>query len=184
MKKILYIVVPLVVIAILIFVFLFQRKQKIKQSNIGNAPSGSVSLPASLPAPTPENKGISDPVTGLELTTDKKLLEETSSGQVKLNNFAKGAEIADNGIIYLIDKENYNIGYNSTSKEFIVTLLIAGDIEKTRTDAEKDLLDKLGISKEDACKINVYLYVSAALTEDKNLSQNHGLSFCPGSQSF
>ncbi|MDP1845648.1 MAG: hypothetical protein Q8L09_02760 [Candidatus Moranbacteria bacterium] len=180
MKKILYVVVPLIVVTALLFVFLFQRKQKAEQSNISN----DSSLPASLPAPTPESTGFADPITGLKLTDDKKLLEETPSGRVKLNNFARNAEIADNGIIYPIDKENYNIGYNSTSKEFIVTLLVASDIEKARADAENDLLAVLGISKEDACKINVYLYVSAALTEDKSLSQNHGLSFCPGGQSF
>lgn len=181
MKKVLYIAIPLILIIFLSVFFLSQRKGAVKQSSENGPPSE----PATLPPSTPENRPQSaDPITKLEVTSDDKLLQDTPSGPVQIKNFAKLAEKGDNGIIYPVDKKNYNIGYNPTSQEFIVTLLATNNIEDVRQDAENDLLEALGISRTDACKLNVYLYISAALTENTALSQNHGLSFCPGSQSF
>jgi len=181
MKKILYIAIPLIILVILSLFLISQRKKVTDQPNS----EADVSDPAALPESTPGNQPQSiDPVTSLEKTSNDQLLQDTPSGQVKINNFAKMAEQADNGIIYLIDKNNYNIGYNPTSQEYIVTLLVTKNIEEIRQNAENDLLNSLGISRIDACKLNVYLYVSAALTKDDKMSQNHGLSFCPGNQLF
>lgn len=170
MKKILLFGIPAILIIILIYFFVFRNKNTTEQGTATKEIATPVSLPASN--------------TKLESTNEGKLIYKASSGNISMNNFAKNAEIADNGVIYLVDKENYNIGYNSTSKEFIITLLVNNNIENTRKEAESDLLASLDISKEDACKLKVYLYVSAAITTDKSFSQNHGLFFCPGSITF
>lgn len=180
MKKILLFGIPSLLIIVLAYFFVFRDKPTTEQSDAGATPSSVSSLPAS----TPSNNKTINPITNLENTPGGKLLYDSSSGKVAINNFTKNAEIADSGVIYPVDEKNYNIGYNSTSKEFIITLLVNNNIESSRREAENDLLSALDISKEDACKIKVYLYVSAALTKDDSLSQNHGLSFCPGSTTF
>ncbi|MFH0930209.1 MAG: hypothetical protein V1814_03080 [Candidatus Moraniibacteriota bacterium] len=180
MKKIFYIGIPLIIIAVLVFIYFYSKKQTPEQP----ATNQKTTAPVSLPTSTPSNNKTTDPITKLENSSEGKIIYNTASGNVTLNNFAKNSEIADNGIVYPVDKKNYNIGYNSTSKEFIITLLVNSNIENTRKEAEADLLTSLGISKEDACKLKVFLYVSAAITTDKSQSQNHGLFFCPGSITF
>lgn len=180
MKKIFYIGIPIIIIITVFLFFLFRKNPTNNQISTGEKTTPSVSLP---PSTSNANK-TTDPITKLERTDTGKLAEKTSSGTVEINNFAKGAEIGDNGVIYPTIKKNYNIGYNSTDDEFIITLLTTENIEATRKEAENDLLVDLGITKNDACKLKIFLYVSAALTEDKSLSENHGLSFCPGSKSF
>lgn len=183
MKKILLIGIPiLLVIVSLLYIFIFRNKTTTDQSNTGATTTNSVSLPPSTPSIN-TNKAT-DPTTKLENASGEKLLYDSSSGKITVDNFAKNGKIAPNGVIYFADKNNYNIGYNSTSKEFIITLLVKINIESARKEAESDLLSSLGIAKEDACKLKVFLYVSAALTTDNSLSQNHGLSFCPGSKFF
>jgi len=135
------------------------------------------------PAPQqPSGSGNQIPNSGSPANIEGKIPIKTSTGKVFVNDFRKNAEVASSGVLYFVEKNEYNIAYNSTGNEFILTLLVNKDIEKTRGAMENDFINSLGISREDACKLNVYLYVSAAV--DNKLSGNHGLSFCTGSQSF
>ena len=116
--------------------------------------------------------------------SEVKIKIKTETKEIPVNNFRKNAEVIENGAEYFVDKEEYNASYYPPNNEFVVTLLANQDIENIRKEAESDFINALGISKEDACKLKVFLYVSAALTTDKSLYQNHGFSFCPGSKTF
>jgi hypothetical protein len=180
MKKYLIISGLAVIVIIAVVIFSISRKNS-SNDQIGD--KETYNSPISLPSSNQNNRPI-DPVTQLKPTGDNKLVENTPSGLVTMNDFSKGAEIEPNGVIYPVFREHYNIGYNSTDHEFIVTLTVNNNIEAVRKNAENDLISSLGISKDDACKLKVYLYVSAGVTENNSLTQNHGLSFCAGSQSF
>ncbi|OGI25075.1 MAG: hypothetical protein A3J76_02475 [Candidatus Moranbacteria bacterium RBG_13_45_13] len=163
-KKLLYFAIPVLLLVIIgVFLLAFRGNKTGKQGT--DTESSSVSTSNKSPD-----------------ANNDKITIETPSGEVTLNNFKKNAEVSSSGVLYFIDKDKYNIGYNPTSQEFIVTLLVGENVENTRKDAESDLLNSLGVSRGNACKLNVFLYVSAAI--NKNLSQNHGLSSCPDSQPF
>ncbi len=179
MKKYLIIGVPIILlIAVVSFLLLHKNA-----TDTETVPQENKAAPVSLPSSTANDK-TTESVPVLGRTDAGKLVENTTSGPVTINDFVKGAEVADNGVIYPVIKKNYSIGYNSTDDEFIITLLATDGIEATRKEAENDLLAGLGIAKDDACKLKTFLYVSAALTTDDSLSRNHGLSFCPGSKPF
>lgn len=182
MKKV-FIFVALALI-IIIAAILILISQKNKQSSTLNTMQGIIpSLPSGGTASTtPTSSANSTNTSSGEAPSGEKITVKGQTGKVSVNDFKKNAEVASSGVIYFVDKKEYNIAYNSTSSEFIMTLLVNTNIESTRKDAENDLLSSLGISQQDACKLRVYLYVSAAI--NKNLSDNHGLSFCPGSKFF
>lgn len=166
-KKIFYLIIILLLIIIGTAVILSRSNKNAKQNAQEQNTSSS-------------NANVS---TDNSQSSNKDTLTiKTPSGNVVTKDFEKNAEVSSSGVIYFVDREGYNIGYNSTSNEFIVTLLVGKNVESVRKDAENDLLTSLGISQQDACKLSVFLYVSAAVNE--SLSQNHGLSFCPDSLAF
>jgi hypothetical protein len=118
------------------------------------------------------------------INSAKKININTGSGTISVNNFKKKSQVLENGFYLFVDKEKYNISYDPQYDGFIVTLLVNQDIENTRKEAENDLINSLEISEEDACKLNVFLYVSAALTTNEDLYQNHGLGFCSDGKKF
>jgi uncharacterized membrane protein len=160
-KIILYILIPAFFIIIIGTLFILNRNKKAADNNTTNQESNSN-----------------------ESTNAEKITIKTTTGEISVNNFRKNAEVIENGNEYFVDKDKYNISYDPSYQGFIATLLVNQDIENTRKEAENDFINALGISQEDACKLKVFLYVSAALTDNEELYQNHGLSFCPGAKTF
>jgi hypothetical protein len=192
-KLLLFVIIPIIVaIIIIVLVFLGVKSKKAGQNSAQQPTGAPAQLPESTEAaggsanqsPTGQGNatGTGAVISGPATSKNGRLEISTPSGQIAVNDFYKGAEITSSGVVYFADKETYNIAYNSTGNEFIVTLLVNKNIESVRKEAEAELLAKLGASRDDACKLKVYLYVSAAVSA--SLSQNHGLSFCPESQSF
>ncbi len=72
---------------------------------------------------------------------------------------------------------DYNIIYDNTSQSFTIALLTE-PIGRTRLAAEQFLLQTLGITQEQMCKLNYYVgttYLINSFYSSKNL----GFSFCP-----
>jgi hypothetical protein len=171
MKKFLYFAVPIfLVLAVATAIYFYYASKKQQTSS---PPTNGQAVPFD----TGQNK------SSLPVTNQKnEITIKSKSGNITVKNFEKNAEATSNGLFYFADNKSYNIAFNPTTNEFIVTLLINQEIEKTRKEAENELISALGISQQDACKLKVFLYVSAAIND--KLSTNHNLSFCPENISF
>ena len=77
---------------------------------------------------------------------------------------------------------NYTINYFTKDQSFLITIL-AQPIQANRDAAEQELLNELGISAADACKITVVLTVPA-FVDETHAGQDYGLSFCPNGKAF
>lgn len=114
---------------------------------------------------------------------EEKMTVETSKGTVTMNNLYKDpiSHLSDNGVEF---KENsyYYMAYYPQGNAFIIAMMNA-DIETARQMAEKDFLEILGISKDDACKLNVSLTVPMSVNAEAAGGDYH-LSFCPNGEAF
>lgn len=117
-----------------------------------------------LPTPTP-NQYSTTPVPRI-----------TISG-ISLNNFlSTGEKINSHDDILVEQKTEYEIVYLHDFNEFIITVH-EKPFEEIRKQAEQAFLDKLGISKQEACALSVSEAIPFAV--DPNLGgQKFKLSFC------
>lgn len=76
----------------------------------------------------------------------------------------------------------YSIIFFEDKTAFTI-IINARPLSETRTKAERALLEKLGITKEEACHLNVDLGVIASVDIDMS-GRNFGLSFCPNGIPF
>lgn len=79
------------------------------------------------------------------------------------------------GNVFLAEEAAYHIQYFSRDKAFNITLLDF-NLLKSRVAAQEKLLQLLGVSEEDLCKLNIYVGVPFNVSEDL-AGQNLGLSF-------
>jgi hypothetical protein len=75
------------------------------------------------------------------------------------------------------DSIDYNIEFQPEILGFLIDLR-GKDLCKARENSEQGLLDKLGITKEEACRLYVDLGVIFSVNA-KASGVNYGLSFCP-----
>ncbi len=104
----------------------------------------------------------------------------TSKGSVTVNNFYRNPSLVtpDAETVLIIATNSYNLAYNTTDSSFTIGLL-SEPLAAARTAAEAGLLQTLGISQADACRLNVAVYVPGSIDGD-HAGINLGLSFCPG----
>ncbi|MFA6106061.1 MAG: hypothetical protein WC745_00065 [Patescibacteria group bacterium] len=103
--------------------------------------------------------------------------KEGEDGMIKVNDFRKGSEKLLYGMYFLDENQNYTITYYVPGNLFGITINNS-EVKKTRSRLEKDLLKILGITKSDACKLKVSMFVPAYVNE-QYAGTNYGLSFCP-----
>jgi hypothetical protein len=126
---------------------------------------------------------------------DQTVFLQTNQGMVRAKNFYTGAAaVTRDAVLMRVDfqsKYHYGISYDTRSNQFFVVLdtYSMQEAKKYRTTAESDLLDILGISRADACKLNVDLRVNPTSIRAGNYSsdlssKNYGLSFCPSGLPF
>lgn len=72
----------------------------------------------------------------------------------------------------------FSIVYNSNNDFFGIGLL-AEPLAQSRAQAETHLLQLLGLSEEEACRLNYSVFVSVSVNP-VYANKNLGLSFCPG----
>ncbi len=118
----------------------------------------------------------------LSRNSSSKMNINTQQGTVSANNVNQSAAYKYAGGATLESAVGYAISYDSASQSFNIAITKA-PISQYRTAAEAKFLQDLGITQQDACKLNVQLGV----TYDANpslIGQNFGLSFCPGAKAF
>lgn len=103
----------------------------------------------------------------------------TVSG-VEINNVLETPlEKTSQGDSLFVKEATYQIAYLPSFNQFIINIL-SPSFEQARNDAEEAFMKKLGISKEEACRLNVSLgtpnYVNPELSGEK-----FPLSFCDDS---
>lgn len=154
MKKIL--IIGLIILIILLFaLLLIGKSQKPKTAPY---PAPTMTLPTITPFLTPSGDKI-------------------EINKIPVNNFYKTPvkENPQNDVL-IVNADNYQIVYLQQFNKFLITILNS-NFEQTRTIAEKDFLNKLGISESDACKLTV----EESTPEDINskiAGQIFPLSFC------
>ncbi|OGC80805.1 hypothetical protein A2943_02940 [Candidatus Adlerbacteria bacterium RIFCSPLOWO2_01_FULL_51_16] len=154
-------------------------------------------LPSTSPqsTPPPNYGGFLPDMTGgvtpntQPRITDGMLITTVTGNQIAVKDFKKDpATVADTnnvGHYYLsggVDIGNsnnsYSILYIESDQSFNVTLL-EEPLGDTRTKAEAELIQKLGISKNDMCFLR-YVVGTPYWVNEIYAGKNLGFSFCPG----
>ncbi|MFA5961412.1 MAG: hypothetical protein WC848_01875 [Parcubacteria group bacterium] len=108
----------------------------------------------------------------------------TQTGTVAVNNIYKlpDAKPLDLDGVNFKNTQYYYMAYYPKQQGFIIAMMDP-NIQKAREIAESDFLDILGITKDQACQLNVSLTVPPTVNETAS-GGNYGLSFCPGETEF
>jgi len=115
-------------------------------------------------------------------TYSNKIIVDTGKEKIKINDIITGRTVENNTII-LKNNQDYAISLYKPGLLFGI-IIYNKDIEKTRLTAEDYFLNILDISKNDACKLKIGLYVSRYTNEEIGGGVNYGLSFCPNGKPF
>lgn len=109
---------------------------------------------------------------------------QTPQGGVVVNNFYMIHPITPDGSgVMLRDGNDYDIFYSIDFGSFTITLE-AQPLNELRGQAEQELLNILGISKTNACKLNMHLNVLNGVDPRTDGGADYGLSFCPNRRNF
>jgi hypothetical protein len=180
MKKLVIIVIA-VIVAVVALLLIFGNRYQPSQTQTPTGGTGT------LPSPS---------VSSSSIPSGDTVLLGTSQGTVAVKNFYKEAEIMNQNTVFLrMDSFNnaahYDFGYNRLGSQFYIMIdaYSLADAIKYRSAAEEDLLNTLGISEADACKLNIDLrvnptYIFAGNYPSNFAQMNYGLSFCPNGISF
>ena len=96
---------------------------------------------------------------------------------VEVNNFYREAIIIGNDGYALFEKTSkYKIAYIPVDKSFLISIL-DNPFEDVKKEAEKAFLQKLGITQEDACLLNVNIATNIRINPSY-AGKNYKLSFC------
>jgi hypothetical protein len=166
MKKIIIIVISIVVV-ILVALGIFLIVKQNGSNGTGDITTGTL----------PPNS-TSTPQPPIAAPTSTMIVIGTNQGTVSVSNFYKSAAYItqDKQTVVLQQDSRYDIEYNVGDSSFGIAIL-SEPLEAVREAAEAALLSKLGISKQDACKLTVYEGVPASVS-DKYVGQSFSLSFC------
>lgn len=128
--------------------------------------------PPELPPPAP----ISVTPISESGVSAKKI---TISG-IKTNNFlANPIKTNSRGDAVFIKTPEYQIVYLKNYEEFVINLSTSS--AETRDSAENDFLSKLGVTKEEACRLRVTVSAPYVSTQTVSMPQK-SLSFCSKKQ--
>lgn len=158
------------------FLFIFQKNSPSPASPGTLLPGGSVgfSIP---PEGAPKMSVRIEEKTGEPITTEKK---------VEVNNVYNNpvATIPYNNYTGVLFKaaDDYSISFYPDGEQFSI-IINNSELNMAREKAEAGLLEALGISKEEACQLNVSLRTTIQVNRE-NAGREFGLSFCPDGKPF
>lgn len=166
MKKIIIITIVVLLGVALALILIFGRG-----SQLGSGPGAGTT--GTLP-PVATSSFVYNPPTGPTFVLG------TSRGNVVVNNFYNNAKetSADHTSVLAQETDGYNITYYAPDSSFNV-LITQTPFDTVRAQAEAAFLQLLGVSKADACKLNVKIGTMASV-DPTHAGQNLGLSFCSG----
>ena len=158
MKIALYIILVLAIIGGGIYAWFYFSKNDTQAGPAAKLPS--VSSSSSLPSPS---YSIADTFPKTETISIG-----TGNGSIEVKNFYKTLVDTEEGSIIMADNENYQISYERSTSVFYIHFR---NDAVSQSQAEADLLNVLGISQQDACKLNVLVFQPGKTNGAK-------LSFC------
>ena len=175
-----------VIIAILLTAVLLWMVIFLINSSITGNKSTIISLPTLTPipkispfptfqvkkTPTPVAKitGIISPTSGVENGY-------ISVSGVKIKDITKVAlDTNKNGDLKLADNDRYLISFLKKFNTFIITIN-SPPFDQTSREAENFFITTLGIQKEDACRLTVYVNMTERV-DPKKAGLNYNLSWC------
>ena len=164
MKKIIYII-PGILIIIAVILIMLNVYKKTSPETSQPAPSKITSLPSSE-----------------DLAKQGKVALPAGQESVVINDPYKESlkTISENA--ELRNTSDYEIVYLGKLKSFVITLY-GENLNDSRIKAEQAFLESLGITKDEACKLNVNLAVAHEASESA-AGKNYGLSFCSSGKPF
>ena len=166
MKKIIYIVAGILIVASVVLVVIYRNR--------------TVAPESSQPLATPVQ--IPSLPSAAELREQGKAAVPAGSENIVINDPYKNALKIVSGNADMKKTPDYEIVYLGVMKSFVITLY-GENLSDSRNKAEQAFLESLGIAKDAACKLNVTLAV--APEANKNAAgKNYGLSFCPQGKSL
>lgn len=175
-----------IVFLLLVFYFLFFSPKNQQSTNQNeNETTDTLFDTSENTKTTPETNSFPTlPEFSLPKKDDPSMTLSTVDGKnVVANNVYKNPiESLSNNAVAFVENEESHISFYPKNQGFLITI-IDSNIEKARQKAESDFLSSLGITKEDACKLNVDLGMPAWVN-DKAAGRNYGLSFCPNGKPF
>jgi hypothetical protein len=125
-----------------------------------------------------------------KVLSGNNIILSTDSGDVEMRNFfsSKNTTFNENGDPQFTDissSPNYSFKYIFDGDQFQVFLL-SKPLTQARKEAEEAVINKLSISKEDACKLRLFLYIPTSVDKDLGADEelSYGLSWCPGAYTF
>jgi hypothetical protein len=103
--------------------------------------------------------------------------DKITVSNVEVENFTKDAEVVSRGETYLLEEnQDFHIIARKKEGQFLISILGAPFSEK-RARAEDAFVKKLGITREEACKLNVVI-TTPAFANKAEAGKNYPLSFC------
>lgn len=121
-------------------------------------------------------------ITRSPLSKDVIKVKGRDGGEILVSNFYKHALKTGENLVVIKEEPQYTIVHFPNDQGFIISLLNQ-PMKTARETAEKDFLDALGITKEQACMLRVSLVIPRGV--DYELSgKNYHLSFCPNGIAF
>lgn len=112
---------------------------------------------------------------GLVIASGNTIQIGTTQGIVTVNNFYKNIVASEGEILVLGQNANYQITYDTENSSFYIDVLASVTNVAAQNDAESAFLSLLGVSKADACKLDVHEGFSDVHTAAAN---EPTLSFC------
>jgi hypothetical protein len=103
----------------------------------------------------------------------------SNSGAITVKNFILNSLKIVENVVYISENPNYSILYFSNTNSFLISLFAytAKDANLFRSAAEQELLLKLGIGPEVACKLKISQNVPNSYNPDLS-STDFGFSYC------
>ena len=160
MKIALYIILILAVIGGGVYAWFYLSERNVESNNVESSLNSTGTQPVSQ---LPVDYKIADTFPKTETISIG-----TGNGSIEVKNFYKTLVDTEEGSIIMADNENYQISYERSTSVFYIHFR---NDAVSQSQAEADLLNVLGISQQDACKLNVLVFQSG-------LAEGSRLSFC------
>ena len=180
MNKKIIISINILVLAVIIGGFIYWKvsQEEPTQNNTTTKPTQLFPVSGNTNTPTQTPTQNASSTTSVSVGMIK--IQANDGGNVVMKDFYQSpyTQILDQYKDATIkDGVDYHVEFQPGSQEFFISLS-GDDLYASRTNAEQGLLDKLGITKDEACRLSVSLAV--AFSESPKASgTNYGLSFCP-----
>jgi len=130
-----------------------------------------------------EDRGTDQPITvplpksRINLDDIPKNADKLVEGDIEIDNFYKSAQVInENGDAVVNKSEDHETIYFPTGSQFLISI-IGSPFDEAKLKAEVSFLQSLGISQDEACRLNVII-TTPRFANPEQAGQEYKLSFC------